>query len=366
MGRAAKILAALGSGLAPPPPLEVDGVIVPPPAIDRRVRVLGDVRLPPIFMNNPLWTPGNGDVDAKGQQRMIRQQPAYELLTSLGCELGYCPGDADLNQATMWSIGGVPRPAGDVIPDKQDWSLQATNNDPPTRDACVALGALARRPDTYGTIARPHLPFVFDVENVSKWRVSPSDSVDAKINYLQGWLNAIQWVREGAGADQHVGIYGTDFIASAVLGSDPDPDPRLLIMLRRLALAMTFVTTTNYAWDPDVESYTGGAWFGEIAMGHTAIRRRWPEFAGGSTISFFNPFEQLYFPANDTEQARQLDGTPIPMSIWCPGITDAVQRGCGLWLWMGNGDPARVRPQLAYAAQYGFTPMGLAAQWLGR
>lgn len=357
-------LAALNAALSPPAPLVIDGVTVPPPMDPTgRITVYADVNPSPIRIDNPLWTPGGADPDVNGQPRLEYQQPSYKMLMDLGCIQGFSPGNAAFNQATMYSAGGVLAAPADVIPDKQDWGRQKLNIDPPTQDACVALGALTKRPGTYGTTARPGMPFVFDIEFAPTWKCSPSDPLDVKKKYLKGWLDAFTWVRQGAGDMQQVGCYGTSFITASVFGNDPDPDPSLLSMMRQLTAQMSFVTSTNYFFDPSVENGSGGEWMGELAQGDTALRKWFPEFENAK-IAFVNPLQQIYWKANDSAEAVLQDGKPIPFDIWRRGIDWLVARGYSLWIWMGYTDPSLVRPHCVYAAQHGLTPTGAAAHYL--
>lgn len=343
---------------------------VPPPTLAwMHTRILCDANLTPIYGPNPAWTNDHkirasdgregSDPDAAGNRQWIRNGPAHDYLASLGCEEAQMIYNGTLNRFAWWAGRKDLDEYLRLGPDKPDGNF----SDPPTHDACVALGQLAKNPDRFGGSARPHCPIMFDIEGTQVFTTWPGDTLAAKQKYVQSWINAVKWVKEGAGADQEVWIYGhVPYVYAAVIGDDPNPDPSLLALLRQLANQTTAAGATVYWWDVPVENRGGGYFHGQLTGVDTSIRRNCPEFIGAKVMTLL-PVYQVYWPDSDRKDAAALDGTPVPFEEWRREVDWCVAHGYWIWLWTGNVDPALIRQHLAYAAQYGLFPKGDAAKW---
>lgn len=322
---------------------------VPPTTLHKYARVLVDANLPPTPVPNPKWRDDGKSTnpDARGTQLWIRNTLGHDYAVSLGFEECWVIGDGTLNRHTWWSsctdLADFQK-NGQTIPD-------GNFSDPPTREACIAVGKLLRNPQRFGATARPHCPAFIDFEGQKEFVCFPGYDLAVRKKYVRDWIKTLGWIQDGAGWDQELSIYGnvSFHLYDSVHGDDDDDE------LRELGHELNaHLSTTNagfYFWDWMAEN-RAGAIFGFMQKAERDIRRFTPAHVAAKSC-LVNPYYQVYWPANDLPDAAALNMTPVPFETWRRMIDWLVEHDYQIVLWLGYSDPYPIRQHMQYLAAYG-------------
>lgn len=312
-----------------------------------KTRVLCDSNLTPVMFDNPRWVDDGkaSEPDAQGHPRFIRNYDCHDYLVSLGAEETFMIYKGTLNNAPMW-IGKT----GEQVSWGRnfDYSLQGNHSDPINNSMLYEVAKLASKPETYKATALPHCPIILDIEGAPTMNVAPDDSLADRIYCVMRWLEAVKYIKQAAGADQEVWIYGHYPDLAKI---NPEKNLALGGLLTQLAQETTAACGFLYFWDWDVDN--SNHWIAELERIDASILRNAPWYVRAKVLAI-NPFDQIYAPQNDRPSTATMNGKPSHLPTWKNLVDEAVERGFALYVWTGDGILDGVQEHLKYAASKGY------------
>lgn len=335
-------------------------VVIPPPTtqpiaprLAKRTRVLITGNPTLIQMPNIRWTDdGKGtSPDTAGNVRWVYDFDAHDAMVAMGYEEAWMLYDGTIKCAPMWTTldtVGNPHLNVGMKHDDLDWSLSGEFNNPPTRNACLAIGQLIRRPQTFRPNGiKPHAMVIFDIEGSAVINgVSIYSPLKDRLAAVNGLTQAIKWIRQSAGGDdQEVCVYGDQFV---YLHSD-GPEPEIKAALDEFTRVISCRAPYHYFWDWTAEN--SDTWLGDLGQIERNYRRYSPEHIGNKFI-VISPIVNVYNPENDVPGTEKIAGIAIPMPIWMAYVDWLIEHDYSILVWTGNTRVEPILPQLQYVAGY--------------
>ena len=334
----------------PVSPLPTTRAVAPRLAIRTRVLTTGNPTL--LQIPNIRWTDdGKGtSPDTAGKPRWVYDFDAHDEMVSMGYEEAWMLGDDVLNNSQMWTTidgAGNPHLAVGLKHDELDWSLSGNHNNPPDRNVSLSIGQLIAHPQTFRPNGiKPHAMVVFDIENSpvinNVWTGSPLADRLAAVNAL---TQSIKWIRQEAGGDQEVCVYGDHALYATTWGSEPEIQAALAEFSHSVSLRAPFL----YACDWQAEN--SASWQSNFDSLVHNVNRFSPEHSQTVVITLC-PVRQVYYPDKVSPEIAKLNGAPIPMPIWMNMVDAVAAKGYTILVWTGNSAVEPIREQLRYVAGY--------------